>query len=488
MNRLFSSFYSRLAALFLVLFIVSGTIYVIISVRSSINFVQQADQRLNMHLAESIAGEVKPLVQDSIHTGQMGQLLHYLMVMNPHVEIYILDSTGSILAFFADQNKKLARNSVSTQPIDQFLSGGSDGTIEGDDPRNVNAQKPFSVARVSLKNGEAGYVYVILGGEQYDQASAAIKKQFVSSIVTRSLIVALVSTAVVGLILFFLMTRRLSRVTKVVTGFKDGDFESRLDDKSGDDFGKLARAFNGMADTIVGNMADLKRSDDLRRELVANISHDLRTPLVLIQGYLETIMMKGTDLSPEEIQRFLEISLQNTRYLSRLVSELFELSKLNAIHAKPSKEPFSISELIQDVIIKFRSSAENKAVSIACNFDQKIPLVTGDIGMIERALSNLLDNAIRYASEDAGVSVELTLSESHVRIKVSDSGPGIASEDLPYIFLPYYRGKKNQPRETQGTGLGLAITKRILELHNSDIHVASEQGKGTTFYFDLARA
>jgi signal transduction histidine kinase len=488
MKRLFSSFYSRLAAIFLVLLVLVGAVYITISVRSSIDFVQQADQRMNAHLAESIAAEIKPFVQDSIHTAQMKHLLHYLMVVNPHIEIYILDSTGNILAFFADQNKKLQRNRVSLEPINAFLAGQPGGTFEGDDPRGVNRQKPFTVASVILADNRPGYVYVILGGEQYDEASAAIQRQFLSSIIVRGLIIALLAAGLMGLILFFLMTRRLRRVTKVVTGFKEGDLERRLDDKSQDDFGKLAVAFNQMADTIVRNMADLKRSDDLRRELVANVSHDLRTPLVLIQGYLETIIMKADTLTPEEIQRYMEISLKNTRYLSKLVSELFELSKLNAVHAKPSKEPFSILELIQDVIMKFKSSVDTRGVEIDCKYDTQIPLVTGDIGLIERALSNLLDNAIHYADEAGHVTVELALSEGYIRIKVSDSGPGIAAEDIPYIFLPYYRGKTGPSRERQGTGLGLAITKRILELHNSDIHVASEQGHGTTFYFDLARA
>ena len=488
MKRLFSSFYARLSALFLVLLLLVGAIYIAISVQSSIDFVQEADQRLNTHLAESISLEMAPYVKDSIHTDQMNHLLHYLMVMNPQIEIYLLDSTGHILAFFADQNKKLERDRVSLGPIDDFLTGSQSGLVTGDDPRNLDRQKHFSASAITLKNGSRGYVYVILGGEQYDQASASIKQQFLTSTAVKGLLIALVAAGVLGLLLFFLMTKRLRRVTEVVTGFKDGDLEQRLDDHSKDDFGRLALAFNQMADTIVSNMKDLKRSDDLRRELVANVSHDLRTPLALVQGYLETIVMKQDTLTADEIHRYMTISLKNTRYLNQLVSELFELSKLNAIHAKPTKEPFSISELIQDVILKFKSSADAKSLEMSWQYDQHIPLVTGDIGMIERALSNLLDNAIRYAPEHARVSVELTPHGTHVRISVVDSGPGIDAEDVPYIFLPYYRGKRRLPQETKGTGLGLAITKRILELHDSDIHVASEQNKGTTFYFDLARA
>jgi signal transduction histidine kinase len=488
MKKLFSSFYARLSMIFLILLLVMGSIYIAISVRSSIGFVEEADQRMNANLASSIALEVKPYVKDSIETDQINQLLHYLMVINPHIEIYLLDSTGTILAFFADQAKKIKRDKVSLQPIREFIASDQVALVKGDDPRNVDRLKPFSASAIRLKDNSLGYIYVILGGEQYDLASGAIKEQFLTSTIARGLVLALLFTAILGLVLFFLMTKRLRVVTNVVSGFKDGNYDRRLEDNSQDDFGRLSRAFNQMADTIVKNMDELKRSDDLRRELVANVSHDLRTPLASLQGYLETILMKQDKLSPDEIERYMKISLRNARYLNQLVSELFELSKLNAIHAKPHKESFSISELIQDIIYKFKSSADAKQIDISCPHKEGIPLVMGDIGMIERAVSNLLENAIRYASEKGRITVELIPGGGSVRVEVSDSGPGIADEDVPYIFLPYYRSKRTPPRETPGTGLGLAITKRIIELHDSDIHVASELDKGTTFYFDLACA
>lgn len=488
MKRIFSNFYARLAAIFLILLILMGTIYIAISVSSSIEFVNDADQRMNADLAGSIAEEIKPFVKDSIDIAQMHKLLHYFMVINPHIEIYLLDSTGTILAFFADQEKKIKRDKVSLGPIHEFLKADRFASIKGDDPRNRKRQKPFSAAPIRLKNDSPGYVYVILGGEQYDLASSGIRKQFLTSTIVKGLIIALAFTGILGLALFFLMTKRLRRVTKVVTGFGGGNLDRRLEDSSKDDFGRLAGAFNQMADTIAGNIEVLKHADDLRRELIANVSHDLRTPLASIQGYLETILMKKDNISAVELQRCMEISLQNSLYLNRLVSELFELSKLNAIQARPDKEPFSITDLIQDIALKFRSAADGKNIEIKYAFQPGIPLVAADIGMIERALSNLLDNAIRYASQNAQVLVELAGSDYHVRIKISDTGPGIADEDLPHLFLPYYRGKRTMSKDHQGTGLGLAITKRILELHDSDIFVTSEPNKGTTFYFDLARA
>ena len=488
MGRLFSSFYARLAAIFLFLLISMGAIYIAISVRSSIEFVNDADQRMNVDLASSIAQEIKPFVKDSIDTAQMHKLLHYFMVMNPHIEIYLLDSSGTILAFFADQEKEIKREKVSLGPIREFLNTDRFVSIKGDDPRDRERQKPFSAASIRLKDDSPGYIYVILGSEQYDLASSGIRKQFLTSTIFKGLVVALIFTGILGLTLFFLMTKRLRRVTEVVTGFGDGNLSQRLEIGSKDDFGRLAGAFNQMADTIAKNIDELKHADDLRRELIANVSHDLRTPLAAIQGYLETILMKKDDISAAELQRYMEICLQNSRYLNQLVSELFELSKLNAIHARPDMEPFSITDLIQDIALKFKSAADTKNIEIKYVFEESVPLVTADIGMIERALSNLLDNAIRYAPLNARVAIELTRDDYHVRVKISDTGPGIDDEDLPHLFLPYYRGKRTRSKDHQGTGLGLAITKRILELHESDIFVTSELNKGTTFYFDLARA
>lgn len=488
MKRLFTSFYFRLSALFLVLLLVMGAVYVTLSVESAIDFVHDADQRMNAGLARAIAVEIAPSVEEGINSEDIGHVLHYLMVINPHIEIYLLDSSGTVLAFFADPVKKVERESVSLEPIHQFLNAGEFASVQGDDPRNANRRKPFSAAPIELDGGRPGYIYVILGGEQYDLASAAIREQFLTTIISRGFVLSLLFTGILGLVLIFFMTKRLRRITTVVSDFKEGNLEQRLDDKSADEFGRLSVAFDQMADTIVRNLDDLKHSDDLRRELVANVSHDLRTPLATIQGYLETIQMKQNSLSPEEVGHYVEISLHNARYLDRLVSELFELSKLNAIKAGPVKEPFSLSELIQDVILKFRESAANKQIEIRSSLDQSLPLVSGDIGMIERVLSNLIDNAIQYVPSGAYIQIETIPSQRHVRVKITDSGPGIDAEDVPHIFLPYYRGKRKSQSESKGTGLGLAITKRILELHDSDIHVASEQDQGATFYFDLAVA
>ncbi len=488
MKKIFSSFYARLAVVFLILLLIMGTISMLISSESSISFVKEADQRLNADLAKSIALEFQPYIKDSINIPGIEHMIHYLMVMNPHIEIYLLDSTGRIKTFFAVPADKVKRKSVDLGPVRKFIRGHRTETVYGDDPRNLDREKPFSAAPIQLNDSTGGYIYVILGGEQYDSAEAALKEGFLVSTAAKGLIVALVFTAIIGLILFFLMTRRLSTVTETVAKFKEGDFSRRLPEKSDDDFGQLARTFNRMADTIVSNMNELKRTDDLRRELIANVSHDLRSPLAAIQGYLETIQIKKDTLTDEQLQKYLEISLHNTEDLNRLVGELFELSKLDARQIEPKIEVFSISELVQDVVMKFRHNAKKREINVRADLEKRLPPVKGDIGMIERVLSNLLENAIKFAPVHGKVDIVPSSHDRAIRIEVSDNGPGIAPEDIPHIFSRYYRGKRTGTDARPGTGLGLAIAQKILELHKSAIKVDSKPNVGTTFYFDLKTA
>ena len=245
-------------------------------------------------------------------------------------------------------------------------------------------------------------------------------------------------------------------------------------------------SFNQMADTIVGNMAELKRVDQLRRELIANVSHDLRSPLASIQGYLETIAIKDDALTASARKQYLDVALRNTQTLNTLVGELFELSKLDAQQIQPEKEAFSIAELVQDVVMKFKPQAESAHVNLMADLPERLSLVYADIALVERAISNLIDNAIRHTPPGGTVQVAPSNEKEGVDIKIIDSGHGIAPEDLPYIFDRFYRAQKSRtPGKSGGAGLGLAIAKKILELHGSSLSVQSAQNQGTTFRFTL---
>jgi len=182
----------------------------------------------------------------------------------------------------------------------------------------------------------------------------------------------------------------------VIRDFQKGNLNARIEMKGKGELKEFADSFNDMADTIVNNIKEIKRIDDLRRILVANVSHDLRTPLSIIRGYVETIILKEPSLTPLERKDYLEIILKNTDRLLKLVEELFELSKLETKETEPHKEEFSLAELLQDVYQKNLVVAQKKGINFILEIAENLPFIYADLGMIEKVFQNLIDNAFKF--------------------------------------------------------------------------------------------
>lgn len=286
----------------------------------------------------------------------------------------------------------------------------------------------------------------------------------------------------VGLLAIWLITKKLNPIIEGINNFRTGDLSSRISVKTESELDKIGMVFNDMADTIERNIQELKGVDTLRRELISNVSHDLRTPVASIQGYAETLILKKDNISKEEEQKYLEIIFNSCGRLKNLVEELFELSKLQAMQVIPNTEPFSISELVYDIVNKYRLISQKKGISVNTVIAKNVPLVEGDISMIDRVLQNLIDNAMKFCKEGDSINIEIDTRDSgKVQVRIADSGQGIKHEDLPNVFQRYYKGGSHQ----QSTGLGLAIVQKIIELHHSEINVYSQYGKGATFVFSL---
>lgn len=302
----------------------------------------------------------------------------------------------------------------------------------------------------------------------------------------RALLVALAVTLIIGFLCVFWLTKDLKKVAGAVHQMEKGDYNARVTAKSSDEVNELAMAFNTMASKIQSAMTQLRQNDELRRELIANISHDLRTPLASVEGYVETILLKKHLLSETERQHYLETILKNTRRLARLVADLFALSKLEARQTQPQPEIFSLVELAHDILLQLKPKAEAGKVALKSSFDRDIALTYADISLIERVLQNLIENAIQYTPESGEVTVTVAKAgEDHIKVGISDTGAGIAEEDLDHIFDRFYRSSSVRAKAREGLGLGLAIAKKIVELHHSQLKVESKVGQGTTFWFVL---
>jgi len=238
-----------------------------------------------------------------------------------------------------------------------------------------------------------------------------------------------------------------------------------------------------MMERIDAQLLELEKTDSLRRELVANISHDLRTPLTNLHGYLETLSLKGEGLSQEDRALYLKIALSHSRRLSQLIAELFELARLNSCETVVYAEPFSLAELVQDVAQKFELRAQQSGVRLEVRVDEEAPGVHANIGMMQRVLENLIDNALRHTPRGGLIHIGIVPQGDQVMVRVADTGCGIEEEALERIFDRFHRADRAKPGSCGRAGLGLAIAKRILELHGSGIRVESRVDRGTTFSF-----
>jgi signal transduction histidine kinase len=483
-KRFFNSLYWKISAAFLIILFVLSCAYSYIAMFTAEMYFQEANQKLDTEIAPHIASENKCFIDGKANEAVLKNVFHNVMIINPSLEVYLLDKEGKILTYYAP-NKTILLKYVPLGPIKEFISNKGKKFILGPDPKKEDREKVFSAAQV-VENGKLmGYIYVILGGEEYENAANLILGSYILRLGVRSMGFTLIAAAIIGLIVLGFITRNIRKTITVIREFKNGNLNARIRLKGKSELSEFADSFNEMADTIVDNIEEMKTMDNLRRELVANVSHDLRTPLATIQGYVETILIKADSLSEADKKKYLQTIWASTERLKKLVEELFELSKLEARETKPKPEPFSIAELVQDVQQKNLLIAESKKIELLLKFPYDLPLVYADIGMIEKVLQNLIDNAIKFTPEGGKIIIKLILENDEVLASVSDTGIGINSKELPHIFDRYNQGNRTQLKEKQGLGLGLAIVKKILEVHNLDIHVESAEGKGTSFFFKV---
>lgn len=481
------SLFAKLTLTLLLIFILLSILTVSITFFATHLYQQEVMQKLNGKIAGHIVKETELLQNDRVNHTALRKLFHSLMILNPSLEIYLLDHEGNILSFSAPP-WKVVRLSVDINPINQYLSAQTHRPLRGDDPRDYSRTKIFSAASVPFKNKPDGYLYVIIGGEEYDSIVERIKSSYILTSSLLITVMGLLIVFVVGILLFAGLTRRLKKLSETISEFEKSPHLMPVFSnyrKEGDEIDKLTAAFQTMALKIHHQLDDLQMTDHLRRELVANVSHDLRTPLATLQGYIETLLMKNSILTQQDRCNYLKTAIKHCTRLNKLVAELFELARLDALETQPHQEVFNLAELVEDIIQKFSLVTRQKGIQLKAEYESTGLFVYADLALIERVLENLLENSLRHVSEDGIVTLALKQDNQRIQIKVSDNGTGIPESELPLIFDRFYQLDKNRNAENGNSGLGLAIVKRIIELHNSIINVSSIPGRETTFSFTL---
>jgi signal transduction histidine kinase len=318
-----------------------------------------------------------------------------------------------------------------------------------------------------------GQVYITnLGTDPY------VAFQKVSASISSSLLLGGSVAIVIAFVLTFVLSRRISSPIGVLANaarrLGRGDLSQRVQSKGKGEVGMLAQAFNSMAD-------DLERAEQLRRNLVADVAHELRTPLSNIRGYLEAIHDRVVKPNAATIQSLNE----ETALLSRLVDELQELGLAEAGELKLVYRAEDIAKLVKQAVNSWQPQVAEKGILLSLDLPRNLPLVNIDRQRVNQVLHNLVENAVAYTGKGGTITVAAAKQGDWVEISVSDTGRGIPAEDLPNIFERFYRVDRSRARATGGTGLGLTIAKRLVEAHGGEIAVQSELGKGSRFSFTL---
>ena len=464
--------------------------YIFISVQSTRLYQQEIQQKLNRTLADHIARDIPLLSDGTANQPALEDLFHTLMIVNPSIELYLVDAQGAILSFNAPPGK-VKLDKVALQPIHDFLGEARELPIKGNDPRNPDRSKVFSAAPVYENQQLAGYLYIVLAGENYDTAVEMIQDSYILRLLFWIGLAASGLSLLTGFLSFNWLTRRVRQISSAVEGFKNSEFKTALalrgwrDHSSGDEIDIMGSTIEQMSQVIVEQLQQLRQADATRRELIANISHDLRTPLTSMRGYLETLQIKKSQLSDEEQEKYIELSIKHSERLSSLITDLFELAMLENPDSTAHIEHFSLAELAHDVMQKFELKTAQKNLSVSYDIPEYSPFVQGDIALIERVLENLIENAIKFSHKGGSLTICIAPSEGNLEVKVVDTGIGIAEEELPKLFQRFYCVDKSRSDKTKSSGLGLAIAHRILQLHGSNIRVKSMPGEGSSFFFSL---
>ncbi len=437
---------------------------------------------------------------------EFNQFLRNLVLFEPDTQVYLLDPSGTVLSTTGSA-KLPAGFKVALQPVLQAVAGADMAYVMGDDPERMDANAVIAarpVRRALIRNDEpvAGYLYLVA----HQPVLSEGRLQVFGSTFAKPALAAITAVVVLATLLaawiIAAVTRPLRQLTGAVAaislnGLEDGapgKPEALLPAPARDEFGQLTAAFQMMLATVRGQWATLRRIDHFRREGVSNLSHDLRSPLTATAACLETLEARWAGDDSRSADRDLVVmALRNTRNAARLVQSLGDLAQLDEPAFKLRTEVLDAGELLDDIALRFGQRATSLGVVLRTRHLEppaRAAFAALDIELFERAVANLVDNALKFCRVGDTVVLAAQVNGDRVEVSVSDTGPGISQADLPHLFDRFYQSRQSVAPATGdgGKGLGLAIVKRIAELHGGQVAVTSVPGVGTRVTLTLPAA
>ncbi|MEO6454419.1 MAG: HAMP domain-containing sensor histidine kinase [Ginsengibacter sp.] len=473
------SIFRRISILVFSLITILCLLFMGLTYYSTTNFHEASTQLLNKDVAAHIAKFTSPFENDGINKKKADSVFYDAMVLSPSAEVYFLDTAGRVIAYHAEE-KEIKQWVVPLENIKKLIVSKGTVFIKNTDPKHPDVPKIFSAADVVYQSKSLGYIYVILGSNT--DVTNMLYKSYFSNLFIKVFLLIIVVSIIFTFIYLNRFQKSFNHMIVVLKKFEEGDFRARFTSKEDDELAPVTTAFNNMADLLVYNIDRLTKSEQERKEFIANISHDLRTPLSIARGYTETLMMND-EKHVHEQQEFVQLVYRKIRQVEHMVKQLFDLSKMESVDFTPKKEPFIFLEILQELIHASASSAAEKNININCSACTNSSWITADIGMMERVIQNLLVNAIKYTPENGSIIISIEQKMQTLIFKIGNSGHVLNADTVKWFNnLSDDTLLHNRPSTS---GIGLVIVKKILHLHQYKFELITEESVGNTFIIHI---
>ena len=370
----------------------------------------------------------------------------------------------------------------------QVIDGGEDIGIESINElitclsQNEQYESSIWVSTESIQfKGEQGYLVAAVDKNDFKTITYYFNGPKAKGVLGKIMLLGLIMTMIISSLVMYLFMRkimwRIRLIDQAIDEFEIGNLKVRIENQKSDELGKLAHSFNGMATRIEEQIRLQEEYEEKRKQLISNISHDLRTPLASVVGYSELLLDEIGDY--KEHHRYLEIIHRKALYMEKLLNQLLEFSRLENGNIKVQKEQGDIVECIREILIEYIPILEEQQIELVLELEEETIVIGFDQNKLERAIRNLIDNALKYGMEKKKLRIAVYKVQEKVVIEIQDFGEGMNEETLSHIFERFYRGNKGRGTKIGGIGLGLPISQEIIKQHGGQLEIMSNMNQGT---------
>ncbi len=483
---MFKSVFAKYITTFMLIIFVSFLVLVTIVMSMVNSYAVSTKEQMLANTAQGAADFVGARTESISTTNKFEDIIENAEVDIDNMLTTLAASDEEISILLVDNNGKVVR----------MISGGVIGESEAMVPRSVmdevNNLVQLSEFETLAGVFETPHLFCtapVFSADGYVcgtvfACASTTSQSALMSVMVKTIIISSLWIMLAALVLVYIITERvigpLKDMSSMAKEFADGNFDARVPVRGKDEVAALAVAFNDMADSI-------SRLEVMRNTFMANVSHDLRTPMTTIAGFIDNILSGA--IPPEKHRYYLEIIRTEVGRLARLVASLLDISRIQAGDRKFEFKPFDVCEMARRILISFEAKIEGKHLDVEFFCDEERMIVLADHDAIYQILYNISDNAVKFSREGGKLRVSLTAVEGHrVQVSVYNEGEGIAAEDIPFVFERFYKGDKSRGLDKSGVGLGMFISKTIIDAHHEKIWVRSVQGSFCEFNLTLRLA